>query len=64
LNDATNELGAIRPRRTLIEGIRTVGLECTFAVDDLDATAQGVRDAGGTIVMERFKPGRCGRPGA
>ncbi|WP_396264282.1 VOC family protein [Gordonia hankookensis] len=29
-------------------------MECTFAVDDVDATAQSVRDAGGTILMERF----------
>jgi predicted enzyme related to lactoylglutathione lyase len=31
-----------------------VGLECTFAVDDVDATAAAVRQAGGAILMERF----------
>jgi predicted enzyme related to lactoylglutathione lyase len=46
--------GAIQQRRALIEGTKTVGLECTFAVEDVDATAQAVRDAGGTIVMDRF----------
>jgi predicted enzyme related to lactoylglutathione lyase len=46
--------GAIQQRRTLIAGTKTVGLECTFAVDDVDATAQAVRDAGGAIVMDRF----------
>jgi uncharacterized protein len=46
--------GAIQQRRALVDGVKTVGLECTFAVEDVDATAQAVRDAGGTIVMDRF----------
>ena len=53
-DDEPGVLGAIQQRRTLIEGIKTVGLECTFAVDDVDATARAVCDAGGTIVMDRF----------
>ncbi|MGA9870778.1 MAG: VOC family protein [Rhodococcus sp. (in: high G+C Gram-positive bacteria)] len=46
--------GALQQRRTLIEGKETVGLECTFAVDDLDATVAAVLDSGGTVLMERF----------
>jgi uncharacterized protein len=46
--------GAIQQRRELVPGAPTVGLECTFAVDDVDATAQAVRRAGGTILMDRF----------
>jgi uncharacterized protein len=45
--------GAIQQRRDLLEGTRT-GVECTFAVDDVDATARAVRAAHGTILMERF----------
>ncbi|MGC4961290.1 VOC family protein [Gordonia sp. DT101] len=46
--------GALQQRRELVDGRPTLGLECTFAVDDVDATALSVRDAGGTILMERF----------
>jgi hypothetical protein len=46
--------GAIQQRRDLVEGRPTVGLECTFAVEDVDATARAVRDAGGSILMDRF----------
>ena len=47
-------LGALQQRRELIEGRPTIGAECTFAVADVDATAQAVRDAGGTLLMERY----------
>jgi predicted enzyme related to lactoylglutathione lyase len=46
--------GAIQQRRNLHPHATTVGVECTFAVDDLDDTAETVRDAGGTILMDRF----------
>jgi predicted enzyme related to lactoylglutathione lyase len=46
--------GAIQQRRELVAGAPTIGLECTFAVDDVDATVESVRRAGGTILMERF----------
>jgi predicted enzyme related to lactoylglutathione lyase len=46
--------GAMQQRRDLLDDHRTVGMECTFAVDDVDATAHAVREAGGTILMERF----------
>ena len=45
--------GALQQRRELVGGART-GVECTFAVDDVDATVEAVRAAGGTILMERF----------
>ena len=45
--------GALQQRRELVEGART-GVECTFAVEDVDATANAVHAAGGTILMERF----------
>ena len=46
-------LGALQHRRELINGTPTIGAECTFAVADIDATAQAVRDAGGTILLDR-----------
>ncbi len=46
--------GAMQQRRELVAGAPTVGVEATFAVDDVDATARAVRQAGGTILMERF----------
>jgi predicted enzyme related to lactoylglutathione lyase len=46
--------GALQQRRALLEETPTVGAECTFAVDDVDATARAVREAGGRILMERF----------
>lgn len=46
--------GALQQRRALLPDAATHGLECTFAVDDVDATVRAVREAGGTILMERF----------
>jgi hypothetical protein len=46
--------GAMQQRRDLVDGRPTVGLECTFAVEDVDATARAVRDAGGSILMDPF----------
>lgn len=47
-------LGSIQQRRDLVEGTPTIGLECTFGVDDVDATARAVVEAGGEILMDRF----------
>ncbi len=45
--------GALHQRRQL--GDRDIsGIEGTFAVDDVHATMQAVRDAGGTIVLAPF----------
>jgi hypothetical protein len=46
-------LGALQGRRELVKGTRTVGFECTFAVDSIDATEKAVKAAGGKVVMER-----------
>jgi predicted enzyme related to lactoylglutathione lyase len=45
--------GAMQERRELLDR-PTNGVECTFAVDDVDATANAVVGSGGRIVMERF----------
>ena len=46
--------GALQERRQLLDGVVTRGLECTFSVDDVDATHKKVVEAGATILMERF----------
>lgn len=46
-------IGALQGRRELVKGQRTVGFECTFAVESIDATAQAVEAAGGKVVMDR-----------
>ena len=46
-------LGALQGRRELVKGQRTIGFECTFAVDSIDATEQAVVAAGGKVVLAR-----------
>lgn len=53
-DDAPGVQGALQQRRELIEGQRTVAPECTFSVEDVDATAQAVVAAGGRILLDRF----------
>lgn len=53
-DDEPGVQGAMQQRRDLVDGVPTTGLEATFAVDDVDATAEAVRRAGGTVVMDRF----------
>jgi uncharacterized protein len=45
--------GALQVRRELVPGERTVGFECTIAVDDVDATAEAVVAAGGRVIMPK-----------
>ena len=45
--------GALQGRRELVKGHRTIGFECTFAVDSIDATAEAVKAAGGKVVLDR-----------
>lgn len=52
--DEPGTMGALQERRELRPGFPTLGAECTFAVDDVDATRADVVAAGGTILMERF----------
>ncbi|MCX5045763.1 VOC family protein [Aldersonia sp. NBC_00410] len=53
-DDEPGIAGALQARRELVPGNTMIGAECTFAVEDVDATAHAVRDAGGTILMDRF----------
>ena len=53
-DDEPGVRGAIQQRRDLVEATPTVGFECTFAVDDVDATARAAVEAGGAVLMERF----------
>ncbi len=53
-DDEPGVLGAIQQRRALPGDVAMPGIECTFAVEDVDATARAIVEAGGTIVMERF----------
>ena len=46
-------MGAIQLRRQLIDNEPTRGFECTFGVDNVDATKARVIAAGGRILMER-----------
>ena len=53
--DETDEpMGAIQQRRQLLPDVPTSGFECTFGVDDVDATSERVVAAGGHLLMERF----------
>ena len=45
--------GALQGRRELIDGQRTVGFECSFAVGDVDAVAAAVTANGGSIIIPR-----------
>ncbi|PWW64688.1 VOC family protein [Actinokineospora spheciospongiae] len=46
--------GALQQRRLLLPDTPTTGAECTFTVLDLNATAETVRRAGGTLLTDRF----------
>lgn len=52
--------GSVQQRRELIPGKPTIGLECTFGVEDVDAVAAAVEASGGRIVMPKATiPGIC-----
>lgn len=44
---------ALQQRRDLTPGTRTIGFECTIAVDSIDATERAVLAAGGTVALPR-----------
>lgn len=46
--------GALQQRRELVEDQHMIGAECTFSVEDVDATKQAVIAAGGSILLDRF----------
>lgn len=43
--------GSLQGRRSLVEGERMNGFECTIAVPDITRAAQAVVEAGGTVLM-------------
>jgi uncharacterized protein len=53
-------MGAIQQRRQLLDGVATLGFECTFGVDDIDEVRQRVLGAGGRILMEKFTISKVG----
>ncbi len=46
-------MGSLQGRRTLVEGERMNGFECTIAVPDIDAAERAIVAAGGTILMPK-----------
>ena len=46
-------LGSLQGRRELVPGVRMTGLECTFAVRDIDETVRLIEGNGGKIVMAK-----------
>lgn len=53
-------MGAIQQRRQLLEDAPTLGFECTFGVDDVDAARERIVAAGGSILMEKFTISKVG----
>jgi predicted enzyme related to lactoylglutathione lyase len=51
--EGTGVYAAIQGRRELTKGTRTIGFECTIAVDSIDATEKAVLAAGGRIALAR-----------
>jgi predicted enzyme related to lactoylglutathione lyase len=43
---------ALQQRRQLVDGVKTIGFECTVAVDDLSRALAATVRLGGRIVME------------
>ncbi|MCH9688757.1 MAG: VOC family protein [Deltaproteobacteria bacterium] len=52
-DDAPGIRGALQKRREIAPGKKIHGFECTVAVADIDAVIASVREAGGTILMEK-----------
>ncbi len=48
---ADGPMAALQQRRDLLDGERTVGFECTFAVDDVPATIKAALANGGEVLM-------------
>jgi uncharacterized protein len=53
LIEGAGTLAALQGRRELVAGTRTLGFECTMAVDSIDATEKAVLAAGGSIALAR-----------
>ncbi len=46
-------MGSIQPRRELVPGVRMSGMECSFGVEDIDATQAAIEQLGGKIIMPK-----------
>lgn len=46
-------MASLQQRRTLVEGERMTGFECTIGVPDARAAERSILEAGGTILMPR-----------
>lgn len=51
--EGSGMLGSLQGRRELTKGTRTVGFECTIAVESIDAVEQAVLASGGKTVLAR-----------
>jgi uncharacterized protein len=51
--EAGAPLGSLQQRRTLVEGERMTGFECTISVPDVKAVERAIIASGGTILMPR-----------
>jgi predicted enzyme related to lactoylglutathione lyase len=47
-------LGALQKRHQPVTGTGMIGIECTFTVDDIDATIKSIELHGGKIAMAKF----------
>jgi uncharacterized protein len=45
--------GALQRRRQLVPGMRTIGFECTIAVESLDDTTTAILAAGGRVALPK-----------
>jgi predicted enzyme related to lactoylglutathione lyase len=45
--------GALQQRRELVPGQKTIGFECTVAVDSADAAASAAEASGGAVIMPK-----------
>jgi uncharacterized protein len=53
LIEGAGTLAALQGRRALVADTRTIGFECTMAVDSIDATENAVLAAGGQVALAR-----------
>jgi predicted enzyme related to lactoylglutathione lyase len=53
--DGSAVMGALQERREPLTGTGTRGCECTFGVDDIDATIAAATANGGAILMPKFR---------
>jgi len=53
-------VGAIQQRRRLLDDAPTMGFECTFGVENVDAARERILAAGGKILMEKFTISKVG----